>query len=84
MNSLRLAVQIAAACLLPLACKSALAEPASTINLELPATQVSGQPINEADDRLHLDTPNAVGSRLGLTSRETPASIETKTQADMQ
>ncbi|MCV4288996.1 TonB-dependent siderophore receptor [Pseudomonas capsici] len=84
MNSSRLAVQIAAACLLPLGCKSAFAEPITPDNLELPATQVSGQAVSETDDRLHLDTPNAVGSRLGLTARETPASIEIKTQAEMQ
>ncbi len=81
----QLAVRIAAACLFPLTCKSAFADTATTsANLELPATQVSGQAINDADDRLHLDTSNAVGSRLGLTTRETPASVETKSQADMQ
>lgn len=78
-----LAVRIAAACLMPLACKSAFADTPSS-NLELPATQVSSQAINEADDRLHLDSSNSVGSRLGLTARETPASVETRTQADLQ
>lgn len=78
-----LAVRIAAACLMPLACKSVLADTSSN-NLELPATQVSSQAINDADDRLHLDSPNNVGSRLGLTARETPASVETRTQAELQ
>lgn len=85
MKPSQLAVRIAAACLFPLTCKSAFADIATTsANLELPATQVSGQALDDADDRLHLDKANAVGSRLGLTARETPASVETKSQADMQ
>ena len=39
---------------------------------------------DQSDDPLHLDTKNSTGSRLGLTARETPATVETKTQEDMQ
>ena len=35
-------------------------------------------------DPLQLDTAAEAGSRLGLTARETPASIETLTQAELQ
>ncbi len=35
-------------------------------------------------DQLKLDTPSQTGSRLGLSIRETPATVETLTQADMQ
>jgi iron complex outermembrane receptor protein len=39
---------------------------------------------NDGDDPLHLESQNSTGSRLGLTARETPATVETKTQRDMQ
>lgn len=35
-------------------------------------------------DQLKLDAGNATGSRLDLTARETPATVETITQADIQ
>jgi iron complex outermembrane receptor protein len=35
-------------------------------------------------DRLLLQSPNATGSRLGLTARETPATVQTLTQEDLQ
>ena len=38
----------------------------------LPAVQVSG---SKPSDKLSIDTPSSTGSRLGLTPRETPASV---------
>ena len=35
-------------------------------------------------DQLKLDSENSTASRLGLTTRETPATVETITQADLQ
>jgi iron complex outermembrane receptor protein len=35
-------------------------------------------------DRLHLAEPGSTGSRLGLTARETPATVQTLTQDEIQ
>lgn len=45
----------------------------------LDRVQVSG-----TRDRLLLQSPNHSGSRLGLTARETPATVQTISQEDMQ
>ncbi|MFV1944082.1 TonB-dependent siderophore receptor [Pseudomonas luteola] len=52
--------------------------------VQLQPLQVTGQQVSESDDPLHIDAQNSIGSRLGLTARETPATVETKTQQDMQ
>lgn len=52
--------------------------------LELAPVQVSGQALSEDAAPLHLEMVNSTGSRLGLSVRETPAIVETKTQKDMQ
>lgn len=40
--------------------------------------------VTAATDPLHLDAATEAGSRLDLTTRETPASVEVLTQADLQ
>ena len=48
----------------------------------LPAVQVRAAP-TPAGSSLGLDEPSATGSRLGLTARETPASVSSLGAADM-
>lgn len=60
----------------------ALADTGSTVVLD--ALQVTGTALSPVQDPLHLDDKNSTGSRLGLTARETPATVEVKTQQDMQ
>jgi iron complex outermembrane receptor protein len=57
----------------------ALAAPACAADEPSPDIVVTGQ-----RDPLKLDQQSDTGSRLGLTLRETPAAIETLTQADLQ
>jgi hypothetical protein len=57
----------------------ALAAPACAADEASPDIVVTGQ-----RDPLKLDRQSDTGSRLGLTLRETPAAIETLTQADLQ
>ncbi|WP_437880172.1 TonB-dependent receptor [Pseudomonas sp. LRF_L74] len=64
---------------MPICSHHVLAEEADTLNLA--PVQISD---DASADPLHLDQPNATGSRLGLSARETPATVEVKTQADMQ
>lgn len=44
----------------------------ATTHETLPAVTVNG---NKPSDKLSIDTPSSTGSRLGLTPRETPASV---------
>jgi iron complex outermembrane receptor protein len=57
----------------------ALAAPAQAADEATPAIIVTGQ-----RDRIDLDRAADTASRLGLSVRETPASLETLTQADLQ
>jgi iron complex outermembrane receptor protein len=60
---------------------SAIATPCwAQTTTDKPATVV----VTGHRDPLQLDTATEAGSRLGLTARETPASIETLTQAELQ
>ncbi|HEY0288090.1 MAG TPA: TonB-dependent receptor [Pseudomonas sp.] len=72
--------------LLPFFSKYVLAQEASTAEqtVNLAPLQVTGDALSEVEDPLHLESQNSTGSRLGLTARETPATVETKTQQDMQ
>ncbi len=40
--------------------------------------------VKSSRDRLQLNEPNSAASRLGLTARETPATVQAITQQDMQ
>ena len=60
----------------------ALADAPTPVVLE--ALQVNATALSPLQDPLHLDEQNTTGSRLGLTARETPATVEVKTQQDMQ
>ncbi len=71
----RTAVALAAAAV----AQGALAQ--ATEDKQLPAIQVQG---SRDAGTLKLDTPSGTGSRLGLTVRETPASVEVITQEVMQ
>lgn len=72
--------------LFPLYSKTAFAQTSADAaqTVQLQPLQVTGQQVSESDDPLHIDSQNSTGSRLGLTARETPATVETKTQQDMQ
>lgn len=71
---------------LPLIPGVVMAQEASTSTdaVQLSPVQITGEQASEAADPLHLEHTNSTGSRLGLTARETPAAVETKTQQDMQ
>lgn len=65
-----------------LVCNEAIAQPDSTKtdgenipSVRMKEITVSGKAIATPNGRLLLDTPTTTGSRLGLTPRETPASI---------
>ncbi|WP_292979708.1 TonB-dependent receptor [Nitrosomonas sp.] len=65
-----------------LVCNEAIAQPNSTKtdgenipSVRMKEITVSGKAIATPNGRLLLDTPTTTGSRLGLTPRETPASI---------
>lgn len=65
-----------------LVCNEAIAQPDSTKtdgenipSVRMKEITVSGEAIATPNGRLLLDTPTTTGSRLGLTPRETPASI---------
>ncbi|PTQ64669.1 iron complex outermembrane receptor protein [Sphingomonas sp. PP-CE-3G-477] len=59
----------------------ALASPAHATDTDDPQTEIV---VNGQRDKLKLDRTSDTGSRLGLSVRETPATVETLTQADMQ
>lgn len=52
-------------------------------NSELPTVQVT-EPVTQPNTSLGLEIPASTGSRLGLTPRETPASISSINSADME
>lgn len=70
--------------LLPAISKGVFAQESAAQAVQLAPLQVTGVSATEADDPLHLESLNSTGSRLGLTARETPATVETKTRQDMQ
>jgi iron complex outermembrane recepter protein len=49
-----------------------------------PASDLDQVTISGKRDRLHLEEPNSTGSRLSLSARETPATVQSLTQEDMQ
>ncbi len=57
---------------------------ADSAPLQLDAVRINDLAPAPVQDPLHLDEKNSTGSRLGLTARETPATVEVKTQQDMQ
>lgn len=59
-------------------------EAATTLNLGPVMIDADRNGTADEGGPLHLDAINGTGSRLGLTARETPATVETKTQQDMQ
>lgn len=52
-------------------------------NSDLPTVHVTA-PVTQPNTSLGLDMPASTGSRLGLTPRETPASISSISSADME
>ena len=59
--------------------QTSLAQPSVA---QLPTVQVTDTQA-EAGSTLSLDAPNSTGSRLGLTARETPASVSRLEAADI-
>ncbi|MDD0839780.1 TonB-dependent receptor [Curvibacter sp. HBC61] len=49
-----------------------------------PTPTLKSVDVNARQDQLALDEPSTTGSRLGLTARETPATVQVITQEDMQ
>lgn len=70
--------------LVVLACVAPTAQAQNTHVGELPEVQVTQRRSAAIGSTLGLDTPVATGSRLGLTLRETPASVSTLGAADME
>jgi iron complex outermembrane receptor protein len=58
----------------------------SNATVDLPTIDVEGRPgpVEGRPGPLNLDVPDAVGSLVGLTPRETPATVNIITQKDMQ
>ncbi|MBD9513660.1 TonB-dependent receptor [Pseudomonas sp. PDM22] len=83
--TLRLTRYLSPLLLMPLGCGAALADDgAHEQPVDLAPMQISGEAPSEDVDPLHIDSVNGTGSRLGMSARETPATVETKTQKDMQ
>lgn len=74
-----LATLAAAVCALSAGGAHAQSEPATT----LPAVEVTA-PAPRVNGRLDLDTPSETGSRLGLTPRQTPASVTIVNRATIE
>ncbi|WP_416193032.1 TonB-dependent receptor plug domain-containing protein [Nitrobacter sp. TKz-YC01] len=64
--------------------QSASRAPAVTPSATLPATATHTMNAEGAPGPLNLGIPNAAGSLVGLTPRETPATVNIITQQDMQ